>query len=78
MSLNKVIFKSFLSNIGFEGQNRSQRAADAWHWEKLGKAILKASMAVEAQGLQRSWKEAEIWHHVAELVSPRRTQEKPR
>lgn len=39
--------------------------------EKSGKAVSKgtASVAVDAQGLNRSWGEIEMWHHVARSES---------
>ena len=50
---------------GFEGMKVSWRAAEVWHWDRLGKAIGEsvASVAVKGPGLKGSGKEVEAWHH---------------
>lgn len=40
------------------------------------KPLVEASVAVEAPGFKRSWREVETQDHVTESVSPKRTQEK--
>ena len=50
------------------------RAAEAWYCERPWKAngTGTASVAVEAPGLRRSWREVVTWHHVAGSESLKR------
>jgi hypothetical protein len=50
---------------GFEGMKGSRRAAEAWHWDRLGNDIGEsaASVAIKGPGLKGSGKEVEAWHH---------------
>lgn len=56
---NLIIFKSLPGGTVFEGIKWSWRAAEAWQHEKPGEATGEniASVAVEVQGLNGSWKE---------------------
>lgn len=56
--------KSLLHGSGVESVKGSQRAAEAWHSERPGKAIGEsaASVAVKTPGLKGSWRESEALH----------------
>ena len=54
---------------GFEGMKGSWRAAEAWHYERLGKSIGEgtASVAVGSLELKGSCKGVEAWQHEESL-----------
>jgi hypothetical protein len=55
------MYKSHSSGTGFEGMKGSWGAAEAWHCERLRKAISEgaASVAADSPGLKGSCKE--VW-----------------
>ena len=67
--LDLVMCKSHPGSTGFEGRKGSWRAAEAWNYDRPGKAIGEgaASVAVDSPGLKGSCKGVEAWHHKESL-----------
>ena len=57
--------KCHIDGTGFEGMKGSYRAAEAWHCERLRKAIgeVTISVALDGPGLKGSCIGLEAWHH---------------
>ena len=58
-----------MSKSDSESMKWSRGAAEAWHYERPGKAIgeVVASVAVDSPGLKESGKEVEVWHYEESL-----------
>ena len=54
LQLDAAMYKNHPNGTGFEGMKGSWRAAEAWHYERLGKSIGEgtASVAVDGPGLK--------------------------
>jgi hypothetical protein len=65
LQLYLVISKSHPDDSGFEGMKGSSRTAEAWHCERLWKAIGEGAVPVAKEGprLKGSCKGVEAWHH---------------
>ena len=62
LQLYLVMFKNQPGGTGFEGIKGSWRTAEAWHYERLWKAIGEsaASVVVDSSGLKSSCKELRL------------------
>ena len=69
LQLNLVMCKHHPDGTGFEGMKESHRAAEAWHSERPGKALVKMQLQFQfnVPSLKVSCKEVEAWHHEGSL-----------